>query len=179
MNPSEPNSKEHNRFLQEHTAEGQRTSNPNGAVLAEIQTKSAAELSRAEMAAQESGAVVVDIYDQIYQLRGTDPAHIEHLAAAVDAKMRAVSAHGATVDSLRVAVLAALNIADELMTLRARYDALAGSLNLEDFPLPKLLFSSISGMELRFPFDFSCVLFPNARMMLPRRSRRDECVTVA
>ncbi len=97
--------------------------------MAEIQAKSAAELSRAEMAAQESGAVVVDIYDQIYQLRGTDPAHIEHLAAAVDAKMRAVSAHGATVDSLRVAVLAALNIADELMTLRARYDALAGSLN--------------------------------------------------
>jgi len=89
---------------------------------------SAAETSRAEMAAQGSGAVVVDIYDQIYQLRGTDPAHIERLANVVDAKMRAVSAHGATVDSLRVAVLAALNIADELMALRARYDSLAGSL---------------------------------------------------
>ena len=81
------------------------------------------------MAAREAGAVVVDIYDQIYQLRGTDPAHIERLAAMVDAKMRAVSSHGATVDSLRVAVLAALNIADELTTLRARYDALAGNLN--------------------------------------------------
>ena len=41
--------------------------------------------------------------------------------------MRAVAAHGGTADSLRVAVLAALNIADDLTTLRARYDALAGS----------------------------------------------------
>jgi cell division protein ZapA len=45
----------------------------------------------------------------------------------VDAKMRAVSAQGATVDSLRVAVLAALNIADELSTMRERYAALTES----------------------------------------------------
>jgi cell division protein ZapA len=74
------------------------------------------------------GAVSVDIYDQIYHLRGVDPAHIERLAALVDEKMRAVAAHGSTVDSLRVAVLAALNIADELIALRSRYDALAGSM---------------------------------------------------
>jgi cell division protein ZapA len=92
------------------------------------QQRSAME-SRAEMVARESSAVVVDIYDQVYQLRGTDPEYIEQLAAIVDGKMRAVSAHGATVDSLRVAVLAALNIADELLTLRARYEAMAGSLN--------------------------------------------------
>jgi cell division protein ZapA len=69
----------------------------------------------------------VSIYDQIYHLRGVDPAHIEQLAAIVDAKMRAVSAHGNTVDSLRVAVLAALNIADELAMLRAHCEQLAGS----------------------------------------------------
>lgn len=74
-------------------------------------------------------AVAVDIYDGIYHLRGTDPSYIEHLAHLVDAKMRAVSAHGGTVDSLRVAVLAALNIADELESLRARYDTLAGSVS--------------------------------------------------
>jgi cell division protein ZapA len=39
--------------------------------------------------------------------------------------MRAVSATGSTVDSLRVAVLSALNLADELFTLRERYAALA------------------------------------------------------
>jgi cell division protein ZapA len=71
--------------------------------------------------------VVVEIYDQIYHLRGVDPVYIERLAAMVDGKMRAVSARGGTVDSLRVAVLAALNIADELATLRERYDDLAGT----------------------------------------------------
>ena len=73
------------------------------------------------------GSVSVDIYDQVYTLRGTDSEHIVRLAATVDEKMRAVAAHGSTVDSLRVAVLAALNIADELMQVRARYETLAGS----------------------------------------------------
>ena len=79
--------------------------------------------------AASPGAVSVDIYDQVYHLRGTDAAYIERLAALVDTKMRAVAAHGSTVDSLRVAVLAALNIADELQALRGRYDALAGSVD--------------------------------------------------
>jgi len=58
--------------------------------------------------------VTVEIYDQTYHLSGQDAEHICELAAQVDAKMRAVAAQGRTVDSLRVAVLAALNLADEL-----------------------------------------------------------------
>jgi cell division protein ZapA len=58
--------------------------------------------------------VTVQIYDQTYHLSGHDAEHIRQLAAQVDAKMRAVAAQGRTVDSLRVAVLAALNMADEL-----------------------------------------------------------------
>jgi cell division protein ZapA len=58
--------------------------------------------------------VTVEIYDQFYHLSGQDPEHIRELAAIVDAKMRAVAAQGKTADSLRVAVLAALNLADEL-----------------------------------------------------------------
>ena len=76
----------------------------------------------------EGSSIAVDIYDQVYHLRGTDPDYIERLAAMVDAKMRAVSAHGGTVDSLRVAVLAALNIADELCSARQRYDSVVGNL---------------------------------------------------
>jgi cell division protein ZapA len=90
----------------------------------------AAEKSRAEQSAQASGAVVVEIYDQVYQLRGTDAAYIERLASVVDTKMRAVAEHGSTVDSLRVAVLAALNIADELLSLRASNESLTGSMTL-------------------------------------------------
>ncbi len=80
------------------------------------------------MAQPVNHSINVSIYDQTYHLRGTDPAHIESLAEMVDLKMRAVSANGNTVDSLRVAVLAALNIADELIMLRARYETLAGNL---------------------------------------------------
>jgi cell division protein ZapA len=58
--------------------------------------------------------ITVDIYDQTYHLSGNDATHVRELAARVDAKMRAVAAQGRTVDSLRVAVLAALNLADEL-----------------------------------------------------------------
>ena len=75
----------------------------------------------------EPQSIAVEIYDQVYNLRGTDHAYIERLAQVVDAKMRAVSAHGNTVDSLRVAVLAALNIADELCAVRQRYEQLAGT----------------------------------------------------
>jgi cell division protein ZapA len=63
--------------------------------------------------------VTVEIYDQLYHLSGQDPEHIRELAACVDAKMRAVAAHGKTADSLRVAVLAALNLADELSQARS------------------------------------------------------------
>lgn len=58
--------------------------------------------------------VTVQIYDQTYHLSGQDADHIRSLAEQVDARMRAVAAQGRTVDSLRVAVLAALNLADEL-----------------------------------------------------------------
>jgi len=78
----------------------------------------------------QSGAadyISVDIYDQTYHLRGENPEYIRHLAEIVDAKMRAVASHGKTVDSLRVAVLAALNIADELATLEQRYNVLTGT----------------------------------------------------
>ena len=60
------------------------------------------------------GYVTVSIYDQTYHLRGQNADHIRRLADLVDSKMRSVAAQGRTVDSLRVAVLAALNLADEL-----------------------------------------------------------------
>lgn len=70
------------------------------------------------MAQEQSGYpaeyVTVQIYDQTYHLSGQDAGHIRDLAEVVDARMRAVAAQGRTVDSLRVAVLAALNLADEL-----------------------------------------------------------------
>ena len=76
-----------------------------------------------------SNSVSVDIYDQTYHLRAPDTQYIEKLAAMVDSKMRAVSSNGVTVDSLRVAVLAALNIADELVRLQEQCRSLNGTMN--------------------------------------------------
>jgi cell division protein ZapA len=94
---------------------------------------------------EPANSVTVEIYDQPYHLRGEDAAYIERLATLVDAKMRAVAAQGTTVDSLRVAVLAAINIADELMTLQARYRSLSGSVNQAETTLRNRT-SSLNGL---------------------------------
>src|ERR1700730_13648140 len=65
-----------------------------------------------------SNSVRVEIFDQVYNLRGSDADYILKLAEYVDAKMRAVSEQTATVDSVRLAVLAALHIADEYHLLK-------------------------------------------------------------
>ncbi len=61
----------------------------------------------------------VEIYDQSYNIGGElEEAYVTELARYVDARMREVGEATHTVDSLRVAVLAALSIADELHSLR-------------------------------------------------------------
>src|SRR5947208_14361982 len=66
-----------------------------------------------------SSTVHVEIFGQTYTVKaGTDPGYVEQLAAQVDAQMREVSKTAGAVDSVRVAVLAALNIADECFRLR-------------------------------------------------------------
>ena len=73
-------------------------------------------------AANPTGSVRVEIFDQVYNLRGSDADYILKLAEYVDGKMRAVSEQTSTVDSVRLAVLAALNIADEYHLLRRRLE---------------------------------------------------------
>ena len=71
-------------------------------------------------ASSVNGSVRVEIFDQVYNLRGSDSEYILKLAEYVDGKMRAVSQQTSTVDSVRLAVLAALNIADEYHLLKRR-----------------------------------------------------------
>jgi cell division protein ZapA len=83
------------------------------------------------MAEQKNGSssIRVEIFDQTYNLRGTDPEYIFKLAEYVDGKMRAVAEQASTVDTLRLAVLAALNIADEYHLLKRKYDTVGADLN--------------------------------------------------
>src|SRR5579859_4163809 len=70
----------------------------------------------------QNASVRVEIFDQAYNLRGSDPDYILKLAEYVDSKMRAVAEATNTIDTVRLAVLAALNIADEYHLLKKRQD---------------------------------------------------------
>jgi cell division protein ZapA len=79
------------------------------------------------MAAEKPNLVHVEIFGQTYTLSaGAEAGYVEQLAARVDAEMREVGKAAGAVDSLRVAVLAALNIADECFRLRAGGDGALG-----------------------------------------------------
>lgn len=70
----------------------------------------------------QNSSVHVEIFDQAYNLRGSDPEYILKLAEYVDSKMRAVAEATNTIDTVRLAVLAALNIADEYHLLKKKED---------------------------------------------------------
>ena len=73
--------------------------------------------------AKEPQGIRVVIYDQEYFMRGDlNPEYIKKLAQYLDAKMRSIAERTRTVDTLRVAMLAALNVADEYHQLKAKYE---------------------------------------------------------
>lgn len=62
----------------------------------------------------ESRIIHVEIHGQRYPIRsGLEPQYVAELAAYVDEKMRLAARESQSGDTLKVAVLAALNIADE------------------------------------------------------------------
>lgn len=66
-----------------------------------------------------SPTIKVEIYDQAYTVRSDgDPKYLKELAEYVDQRMREISSGTLTVDSRKVAILAALYIADELHQLQ-------------------------------------------------------------
>jgi cell division protein ZapA len=63
--------------------------------------------------------VSVEIHGLRYPIRSTlDPSYVAHLAAYVDAKIQAAAEESPTSESVKVAVVAALNIADDYFRLR-------------------------------------------------------------
>jgi cell division protein ZapA len=69
-------------------------------------------------------SIRVEIYNQTYNIRSFegDSEYITKLAEYVDGKMREISSKSLTVDSLKVAILAALQIADELHRLKSLHE---------------------------------------------------------
>ena len=69
----------------------------------------------------------VEIFGQTYSVRGNgDPDYLAELARFVDTRMREVAAQVATVDPMKIAILAALNIADEFSRYRRQRENAKG-----------------------------------------------------
>ncbi len=68
-------------------------------------------------------SIRVEIYNQTYNIRSDgDNEYILRLAEYVDGKMREISSGTLTVDSLKVAILAALHVADEFHRLKIQQE---------------------------------------------------------
>lgn len=66
--------------------------------------------------ARTDEATSVNIYGRAYHLRGADdPQHLIELASIVDTRMREIADTTGTADTLKLAILASLNIADEYL----------------------------------------------------------------
>lgn len=80
-------------------------------------------------------SIQVEIYNQTYSIRSDgDNDYIQKLAKYVDGKMREISSGTMTVDSLKVAILAALHVADEFhqaLDSQAKADAQLGTRSAE------------------------------------------------
>ena len=81
-------------------------------------------LNKSSMEATSSSPTIrVEIYNQTYNIRSDgDTEYIIQLAEFVDSRMREISSGTLTVDSLKVAILAALHIADELHRLKNMHE---------------------------------------------------------
>ncbi|HHW42113.1 MAG TPA: cell division protein ZapA [Syntrophomonadaceae bacterium] len=81
---------------------------------------------------EEKTKVTVKIYGEEYTIKGFAGAeYIEGIAAYVDKKMRLIGNKNPHLSVSKVAVLAALNIADELNKLQEDYDSLVKLLEEE------------------------------------------------
>jgi cell division protein ZapA len=80
-------------------------------------------MSESNIESGASEAIEVTIFNQTYRLRSkTDKEHVEEIARLVDERMRQISSQITTHDVLKIAILTALNIADEMQNLRNYYE---------------------------------------------------------
>jgi cell division protein ZapA len=88
----------------------------------------------------DSNAIPVEIHGQRYPIRSSlDPEYVARLATYVDEKMRVAADSTPTGDTLRLAIIAALNIADEYFRCRETNSARDGELAERAGELERLL----------------------------------------
>ncbi len=93
----------------------------------------------------QKSVVTVDIAGQRYPIRsGLDPAYVAELAAYVDKKMRAAAETAPSTDTLGLAVLVALNLADEYFRARQNESTSHGELQERALRLEQLVDQALS-----------------------------------
>ena len=92
--------------------------------------------------------VHVDIQGQRYAIRSAlDPKYIADLAAFVDQKLDLTGRELTTSDALRIAVIAALNITDELF--RAQQNTTDGRLQARAAEIERLVDAALDGISTK------------------------------
>jgi cell division protein ZapA len=78
---------------------------------------------------QSSNGTQVQIYGQTYHVQGgQDPAYAREVAKLVDEKMNLIATQIHTTDSFRIAVLAALHLADRCLALERQLHSIEGEI---------------------------------------------------
>ena len=88
----------------------------------------------------QNAVVTVEIAGQRYPIRsGLEPAYVIELAAYVDQKMRVATESAPASDMMGLAVLVALNLADEYFRARQQSSSASGELNERALRLEQLV----------------------------------------
>ena len=93
----------------------------------------------------DTRVVHVDIRGQRYAIRSAlDPKYVADIAAFVDQRMETAGRELATIDTVRIAVIAALNIADDLF--RARQDSADGRAQSRAMEIERLVDAALESV---------------------------------
>jgi cell division protein ZapA len=94
--------------------------------------------------------VHIDIQGQKYAVRSDlDPQYIGEVAVFVDEKMRLAARELASADPLRVAVMAAMNITDELFRQRNTVDGTNGKLTARTIEIERMVDAALANAGVR------------------------------
>jgi cell division protein ZapA len=75
------------------------------------------------LADKEKTRIAVDIYGQTYKMVGKETSvNMRQVASIVDDKMREISSHNPTLDSTKIAVLAAVNSVHDYLKLKEQVE---------------------------------------------------------
>lgn len=98
--------------------------------------------------------VQVDIHGQRYALRSDlEPQYVNELAGFLDEKMRAAARELANADPLGVAVVTALNLADELHRARAAADGAAHTVSARAAEIERLIDAALDPVPVRLAIN--------------------------